>query len=137
MIFEFDNYTVVVEVTMSTNSRQEAMEGEPVRRHVADLVMENDKPVYGVFIANKIDSNTAETFRIGVWYNQNDERLALKIVPFTLRQFSEYFRYMFINHKNEPMQFIDLFEECFASKSEKGGPEWKSAIDTIVNERVR
>lgn len=35
----FDDYIIVVEVTMSTNSRQEAMEGEPVRRHVADLVM--------------------------------------------------------------------------------------------------
>ena len=38
MIFEFDDYVIVVEVTLSTNSRQEAMEGEPVRRHVADLV---------------------------------------------------------------------------------------------------
>lgn len=62
MIFEFDDYVIVVEVTLSTNSRQEAMEGEPVRRHVADLVQKYKKPVYGLFVANKIDSNTAETF---------------------------------------------------------------------------
>ena len=91
MIFEFEDYIIVVEVTMSTNSRQEAMEGEPVRRHVADLVMSENKPVYGVFVANRIDSNTAETFRIGVCYNNKDERMALRIVPFTLRQFSYYF----------------------------------------------
>ncbi len=137
MIFEFDDCKIVVEVTMSTNSRQEAMEGEPVRRHVADLVMESSKPVYGVFIANKIDSNTAETFRIGVWYNQNDEKLALKIVPFTLEQFSEYFKYMFTNNKNTPIQFLTLFEKCFASKEAKEGPEWKKEIGNIVTQSIR
>lgn len=136
MIFEFENYYIVVEVTMSTNSRQEAMEGEPVRRHVADLVMSSDKPVYGVFIANKIDSNTAETFRIGVWYNQNDEKLALKIVPFTLKQFAEFFRFMFENHEVSPDKFLQLFEECFTAKADRSGPEWKKEIDNIVQKTV-
>ena len=95
MIFEFDDYVIVVEVTLSTNSRQEAMEGEPVRRHVADLVQKYKKPVYGLFVANKIDSNTAETFRMGVWYTTQDERLELHIVPLTLTQFSEYFKFIF------------------------------------------
>ena len=137
MIFEFEDCKIVVEVTMSTNSRQEAMEGEPVRRHVADLVMESDKPVYGVFIANKIDSNTAETFRIGVWYNQKDERLALKIVPFTLEQFSEYFKYMFISKNNTPTYFLNLFEKCFVSKEKRNGPEWKKEINEIVTQSIK
>ena len=122
---------------MSTSSRQEAMEGEPVRRHVADLVMKSAKPVYGVFIANKIDSNTAETFRIGVWYNQKDERLALKIVPFTLQQFSEYFKYMFVSRNNSPMYFLNLFEKCFSSKESKVGPEWKQSIGEIVASSIK
>ncbi len=137
MIFEFEDCFIVVEVTMSTNSRQEAMEGEPVRRHVADIVMESTKPVYGVFIANKIDSNTAETFRIGVWYNQKDEKLALKIVPFTLEQFSEYFKYMFVSNNNTPLDFLNLFEKCFASKESKEGPEWKRSIGEIVSASVK
>lgn len=136
MIFEFENYYIAVEVTMSTNSRQEAMEGEPVRRHVADLVMSSEKPVYGVFIANKIDSNTAETFRIGVWYNQNDEKLALKIVPFTLKQFAEFFRSMFENHEVSPDKFLQLFEECFSAKADRSGPEWKQEIEDIVQKTV-
>ena len=68
------------------------MEGEPVRRHVADLMQQYNKPVYGLFIANRIDSNTAETFRIGVWYTRDDVRLNLHIVPFTLMQFSTFFK---------------------------------------------
>lgn len=136
MIFEFTDFIIVVEVTMSTNSRQEAMEGEPVRRHVADIVMESDKPVYGVFIANKIDSNTAETFRIGVWYNQDDERMTLKIVPFTLKQFSEYFKYMFESGKHTPKEFLCVFDKCFDSKENKEGPQWKIAIDKIVSDAI-
>lgn len=132
MVFEFQDYVIAVEVTMSTNSRQEAMEGEPVRRHVADLVLNNEKPVYGVFVANKIDSNTAETFRIGVWYNQNDEKMALRIVPFTLKQFSEYFKFMFENKTVNPDVFLELFNKCFDAKDGKGGPEWKQEIDKIV-----
>ena len=132
LIFEFNDYKIVIEVTMSTNSRQEAMEGEPVRRHVADLVMESEKPVYGVFIANKIDSNTAETFRIGVWYNNKDEKMDLKIVPFTLLQFSEYFKYMFLSGNHTPEVFLKLFEQCFSAKEGKEGPEWKTTIGNIV-----
>lgn len=132
MIFEFEDYIIVVEVTMSTNSRQEAMEGEPVRRHVADRVMSENKPVYGVFVANRIDSNTAETFRIGVWYNNKDERMALRIVPFTLRQFAYYFKFMFESGKAAPDYFLVLFKKCFDAKEGKDGPEWKEEIERII-----
>lgn len=136
MVFEFENYIIAVEVTMSTNSRQEAMEGEPVRRHVADLVLSSQKPVYGVFVANKIDSNTAETFRIGVWYNHDDEKMALRIVPFTLKQFSEYFKSMFEKEDVNPDRFLELFNECFDAKEGKGGPEWKQEIEQIIEKMI-
>ena len=51
---EFNDFTILTEVTMSTSSRQEAMEGEPVRRHVSDAVLKYAKPVYGMFIAVRI-----------------------------------------------------------------------------------
>lgn len=92
LIFEFDEFIVAVEVTLTENSRQEAAEGEPVRRHVADIALRRrDKPVYGLFIANRIDSNTAETFRIGVWFTKNDEKMRLDIIPITLKQFKAFF----------------------------------------------
>lgn len=133
MYFEFEDYIIVVEVTMSTNSRQEAMEGEPVRRHVADFVIKNDKPVYGIFIANKIDSNTAETFRIGRWYTTQDEKMDLQIVPFTLEQFSVFFRKMFEKDKVHPDNIINLFKLCFRLKDEREAPEWKKSIDYVVH----
>ena len=51
MSFIFEDAIVVVEVTLTSSSRQEAAEGEPVRRHVARYAEENttDKTVYGLF----------------------------------------------------------------------------------------
>lgn len=149
LIAEFDDRIIVIEVTLSESSRQEAMEGEPVRRHVADLMQQSDKPVYGLFIANRIDSNTAETFRIGRWYTRDDDRLDLSIIPITLQQFSGYFRAMFEHGKASPNRVFSLMNECDAwrrvyrddiegrnGRMECGAPQWKSAIAEIVASRI-
>lgn len=135
LIAEFDDRVIVIEVTLSESSRQEAMEGEPVRRHVADLVQYYDKPVYGLFIANNIDSNTAETFRLGVWYTRDDKKLNLHIVPITLKRFAQYFRAMFENEKTDPLWLFDLMLECMTHTHQEA-PQWKDTIDGIVQKQV-
>lgn len=132
LIAEFEDYVIVIEVTLSESSRQEAMEGEPVRRHVADLMQQYDKPVYGLFIANRIDSNTAETFRIGVWYTKDDERLDLHIVPFTLAQFGAFFKAMFVKKCAVPSTVVSLMRECGKHRGNCEAPEWKTVIDSIA-----
>lgn len=132
LIAEFEECVVAIEVTLSESSRQEAMEGEPVRRHVADLMLQYQKPVYGLFIANKIDSNTAETFRIGVWYTKDDEKLDLHIVPFTLAQFNMFFKYIFSNDCATPQEVIMLMKRCGKYRKNYGAPQWKQFIDKIV-----
>lgn len=135
LIAEFEDCVIVIEVTLSESSRQEAMEGEPVRRHVADLMLHYDKPVYGLFIANRIDSNTAETFRIGVWYTRDDERLDLHIVPFTLAQFSSFFKAIFSAGSVSPQAVIDLMIECEEYRRDCEAPAWKTAISQVVASR--
>lgn len=133
---EFENFTILTEVTMSTSSRQEAMEGEPVRRHVSDAVLKYDKPVYGLFIANKIDTNTAETFRHGVWYAKDDVKQRLDIVPLTLEQFKDYFVSMFEAKKAAPELLRDLIVECETKRDELGAPSWKQFIENTLNMRI-
>jgi hypothetical protein len=130
---EFDNFTILTEVTMSTSSRQEAMEGEPVRRHVSDAVLKYDKTVYGMFIAVRIDTNTAETFRHGVWYAKGDEYQRLSIVPFTLAQFQKYFELMFTTKQAEPEKLVELIAQCSKKRDMMEAPAWKEYIDSIVN----
>lgn len=136
LIAEFEDCVVVIEVTLSESSRQEAMEGEPVRRHVADLMLQYNKPVYGLFIANRIDSNTAETFRIGVWYTRDDEKLELHIVPFTLAQFCLLFRSLFKSNNATPHAIISLMAKCESYRKACEAPEWKITIDDLVQSVV-
>ncbi len=134
LIAEFEECVVVIEVTLSESSRQEAMEGEPVRRHVANLMLQYDKPVYGLFIANRIDSNTAETFRVGVWYTKGDKRLDLCIVPFSLMQFNSYFKTVFSTGTVTPQSLILLMLECSEKRQILDAPTWKSRIDTKIQD---
>lgn len=133
LIAEFEDFVIVIEVTLSESSRQEAMEGEPVRRHVADLMQQYDKPVYGLFIANRIDSNTAETFRIGIWYTRDDERLELHIIPFTLMQFSMFFKAIFSKGNATPQAVIDLMIQCEQFRRDYEAPQWKARIAEAVS----
>lgn len=135
LYLEFEDFTIVTEVTMSTSSRQEAMEGEPVRRHVSDAVLMYDKPVYGLFVAVKIDTNTAETFRHGVWYTKEDKRQNLTIVPFTLEQFRTFFVSMFKQDKVSPNYLQRLILECSNNRDRMGAVAWKEYITTTVQQK--
>ena len=130
---EFKDFVILTEVTMSTSSRQEAMEGEPVRRHVSDAVLKYTKPVYGMFIAVKIDTNTAETFRHGIWYAKGDIQQRLDIVPLTLAQFRKYFVAMFKANKATPERLRDLLINCEITRDILDAPAWKAHIDTTTS----
>lgn len=134
---EFNDFTILTEVTMSTSSRQEAMEGEPVRRHMSDAVLRYEKPVYGMFIAIRIDTNTAETFRHGIWYAKGDMKQRLDIVPLTLEQFQKYFIAMFEGNQAKPEHLRDLILECETKRDILDAPNWKQYINVVVTEKAQ
>ncbi|WP_171819362.1 AlwI family type II restriction endonuclease [Brevibacillus panacihumi] len=132
MIFEFEDFVLVVEVTLTTSSRQEAAEGEPVRRHVAKEKLKyqaQDKPVYGLFLARSIDNNTAETFRIGVWY-RGDEPDFINIVPLTLAHFILIME-KFESSRFENRHFRSLLDGCLIPRNAHA-PAWKREIEKNV-----
>ena len=136
LIFEFEDFILVVEVTLTGNSRQEAAEGEPVRRHVARIVEDSaGKRVFGLFIANKIDTNTAETLRIGFWYKPDDSKMALQIVPVTLEQFEKLFSAGFAAGKITPKLILEFLRDCLAV-SNHDAPAWKREIALTVQEKI-
>jgi uncharacterized protein YqkB len=141
MIFEFEDFVFVVEVTLTSSSRQEAAEGEPVRRHVAKYVDDYEqqgKRVYGLFIANNIDTNTAETFRIGVWYRKDDSQLSVQIVPITLKDFSKIFGEIFRAKKENEARFIlkQLFNDLLSFSNHRA-PDWKKHMGGEIQRKIR
>lgn len=134
---EFEDFTILTEVTMSTSSRQEAMEGEPVRRHVSDAVLKYDKPVYGLFLAIRIDTNTAETFRHGIWYTKGDVKQRLDIVPLSLDQFRRHFVSMFEGNQACPEHLRDLILQCEEERDNLEAPAWMRHIEAVVCQKVQ
>lgn len=137
LVAEYGDCKVVIEVTMSDSSRQEAMEGEPVRRHVYDIAAGCEKPVYGLFIANHVDTNTAETFRVGTWYGKGDIRTRLNIVPLSLSQFREYFVAAFKSGMHRNGEIVELLEDCVAKRDDGDAPEWINSIAGGVSASAR
>ena len=132
MHFEFDDAVVVVEVTLTESSRQEAVEGEPVRRHVADYFKKfGDKAVYGLFIAPKIDSNTAHTFLDGIWFLPDDSRIDLDIVPVSLDDFTQFLRIARNGSGRAHKKLLRAMHDCRdLARKEREAPKWKSAVSS-------
>jgi hypothetical protein len=135
LVFEFENFALVVEVTLTSSSRQEAAEGEPVRRHVAHYVAEfakKNKPVYGLFLSVSVDTNTAETFRLAKWYGPEDAEVYLQIVPLTLQQFTNLFKGAFGRNGSMDYMLIEtLLRDCLADINSPA-PLWKRSINQRV-----
>lgn len=134
---EFEDFMILTEVTLSSSSRQEAMEGEPVRRHVSDAREKYCKPVLGLFIATKINTNTAETFRHSVWYTSDDNKTRLDIVPLTLEQFRCFFVAMFRANQASPDKLRNLILQCEETRDSVDAPTWKVNIAEIVDKAVK
>lgn len=136
LIFEFVDFTLVVEVTLTQSSRQEAVEGEPVRRHVATVMENNAKPVYGLFIANKIDINTLDTFRRGDWFTNEERRIRLNIVPFTLAQFKEFFEAIFSKNAVSVSRVRSLLDACCSLRDQHEASQWRHGINNTLQEHI-
>jgi AlwI restriction endonuclease len=70
-----------------SGSRQFTAEGEPVTRHVFSTIINSDKPVYGLFITNKLDPNTANAFhKAQYWRNWRTEPVPTPVVALETKQ---------------------------------------------------
>ncbi len=130
LIFEFDSYVLVVEVTLTTSHRQMAVESEPVRRHTVQYKeLYPNKEVYCLFIAPSVDNNVAETFRIGVWYKLDAEEF-VNIIPMNLSDFINAIDTL-LHKKFRNADFLNLLDKCLASRNVRA-PQWKQSISQEV-----
>lgn len=131
LLFEFESYVLVVEVTLTTSHRQMAVESEPVRRHTVQYKdLYPNKDVYCLFIAPNVDNNVAETFRIGVWYKGDNEEF-VDIVPMNLTDFINTVETL-VNKKYRNSDYKTLLDRCLVSRNVRA-PQWKTSISGEVN----
>tara|TARA_B110000967_G_C18859743_1_gene549221 strand:- start:155 stop:1801 length:1647 start_codon:yes stop_codon:yes gene_type:complete len=129
LLMEFDEFTLVVEVTWTTSARQVAAEGEPVIRHVAQVAANSKKPTYCLFIAPEINLNTIQSYRINdTYFLENGSEQVANIIPISIEEFIKFF----INIPKAQEDSIDkihsILKECTSIKKHLKPGEWKEFI---------
>lgn len=130
--FTYDDFCLVCEMTLTSGSRQFAAEGEPVTRHVFSVIKDSDKPVYGLFVANKLDPNTAHAFyKARYWRDWKSAPVSTPVVALETKQVLTLIQRM----KKQQLTITDL-REMFNSILElqntcEDGPAWYKAYSEL------
>jgi hypothetical protein len=131
LVFEFENYVLIVEVTLLTTDRQATAEQVGVRRHVYEIAKSvKDKPVYCLFLAPSIKNETARDFRKASYEEDDGSDLDLTIIPLTLATFMQIFASMLRTQAPDSELFRTLIDECAEIAKETSNTSvWMSAIE--------
>jgi hypothetical protein len=131
---KFEDYVLVVEVKLTSYSRQETAESEPIRAYVAGekakAAAATGNPVYRLFLARSIDNNPAETIRIWDWYT-GDKPDFINIVPITLKQFILMMEKFLIN-RFDNQEFRRGLDACLIPRNAHA-PAWKREIQKVID----
>lgn len=129
LLMEFDEFTLVIEVTWTASARQVAAEGEPVIRHVAQVAANTEKPTYCLFIAPEIDINTVQYYRVNdTYFLENNYEQVANIVPISLEEFINFFINIPKAKKDSIDKIHSILEECTQNKKTLKSIEWKEFI---------
>lgn len=134
MLFEYDDCLLVVEVSLAMGENQWSQEQEPVPRHVKDVMVANPGlDVLGLFVAPKIDPNTAVTFRNYPLLVNGQER-RLDIVPLSTGQLRVLLAW-FDSHHVDSRQVLATLRELLDYRSVAGdGLAWLRLIESHIDE---
>lgn len=133
----YNDFVLIPEVTLKSGATQWRDEAEPVPVHVIKIKRQNvDKPVFGLFIAPKIDERTSNVFYACSSIPDMFGDIAC-IIPITLQQFQEILA-LFTSCKFDPSKILSLLTQIDRSRSEFShlqtdrGIAWVKNIPTIV-----
>lgn len=101
---EYDDFRLIVEVTLSSGQKQHDMEGEPVSRHFATIKAKGTTPLFCLFVAPKISEGTLTHF-----YQINQIKTKLhsgkpQIIPMTLNTFIAFSKQGVEKKFNDPQK---------------------------------
>lgn len=134
LVVEFDDYVVVVEVTLTSGSRQEVAERESVKRHVGELGLRHDKPVYGLFIAPTIDLNTSYHFQNPGWVAPDERVVRVPIAPLSLGAFADFLESVMSDGGDPRARLRSALDGAVAAGADFGEApaEWLALVEELL-----
>ena len=133
LIIEYKTFVLVVEVTLSTGQRQYESEGAPVFRHVGKCQKEYDKPVFGLFVADKLDVNMPVEFLSRAMVHTSIYNGRVRILPINRTNFELFFTKIYTNKlKSNDIYIIFnnlLGDESLTKYQKLGEEKWVEDIE--------
>ena len=132
LFFQFEKYNLVVEVTYTESSRQDAAERYSVREHLVKRLNKN-KETYALFIAPSLDLNVLTAYSDSYWLKgiKYDD---LKIVPLSIEQYKNIFHKIMCTEKEtKNIVLKNLFDECLFNRKKIEPDVWLNQIDKTIS----
>ena len=137
LVVTFDDFVLVVEVTLRRGADQRQHESRPVTRHVLDIQRRvHPRPVFGLFLAPGIHSDTMTDFFVALKYRVI-ERVRIPVIPLRIAQFIQIMQ-PFATEEAEvrpaPDASLRTLCEGFvdAGLAADTGEEWLERIESIA-----
>jgi hypothetical protein len=118
--------------------KQYENEGEPITRHVGSLQRErveldDKRPVYGIFIAEKINEEVIHHIHSNSFRNSQVYKGRIKIAPIERQNFVELVESILVIPNFSNKIFMNFFEKIFDEKfSNSGELDWFNFIKDSV-----
>ncbi|HLL78900.1 MAG TPA: AlwI family type II restriction endonuclease [Ktedonobacteraceae bacterium] len=137
LTFTYADFKLVCEMTLMGGSRQFSSEGEPVTRHVFKAIEESDsKPVYGLFVAKRLDPNTIDAFFKARYWKNFERFTPTSVVALEIGQVLKLIERI----KSRPVSIEDirmLFDRILQLQNEyPHGPAWYKAYSAMYEQWV-
>ncbi len=137
LTFTYENFKLVCEMTLMSGSRQFAAEGEPVTRHVfTEIEKSSDTPVYGLFVAKKLDPNTSDAFHNARYWRNTREYVSIHVIALEIEQVLALVQPM----QQQPVTAKDiraLLDQILELQSNsQDGPAWYHEYSKLYNQWV-
>jgi hypothetical protein len=133
IIIHFKKKDYLIEATLSENDGQRKMEAEPVPRHLAKHIIENNKNSIAIFVAGQLDPNNLvvlRNYKFSKWYSSDGINSvdSMDILPLTIKNMI----YLLQNgYKFDEIQSI--FEDLVNSDLTDGYEWYKQKVNTTFN----
>lgn len=131
----YPKHTLLIECTLMEGTVQRHGEMEPVSRHLANYMIDEDENTYCTFVSNNLHASVVSDFRMRKSYpyyrNDTEHVDGMKIIPLHTRELKN------IIEKNVSYaQLYKLFEEAFVCTNIQAPPEWYNTCVKKEIERI-
>ncbi len=130
---EYEDFSLIVEVTTSSGQTQFNMEGESVPRHFGNAQRNTENPVYCIFVAPAISNGALAHF-----FNLNKNHTdyyggKTRIVPMTLAQYSQFLSIAKENRfQNSKILKVFLDKIIDHNQEVQGEIAWSEYVDNSI-----